>query len=174
MADQSISCPSCGKKIPLTRALRAEIEASVKQQFDATLQEHERELRAKYDDRLDQELRRLRKEASQDAQSQVDCYDPETDTWTTVAPLPDVRSHTVASTFVMNGTIIVLGGEIGFIIQRSTIYAYDPTSNTWSLLGLLPEPRSTSVAGEIGANQIITTSGNGPNAESETWIGTVS
>jgi len=28
MADQSISCPSCGKKIPLTRALR-EIETSV-------------------------------------------------------------------------------------------------------------------------------------------------
>ena len=31
MAEQSISCPSCGKKIPLTRALRAEIEESVRQ-----------------------------------------------------------------------------------------------------------------------------------------------
>ena len=47
MSDQSmISCPSCGKKIPLTRALRAEIEASLKQQFDETLQDRERELRA--------------------------------------------------------------------------------------------------------------------------------
>jgi N-acetylneuraminic acid mutarotase len=112
-------------------------------------------------------------EASQDAQSEVDCYDPATDTWTAVAPLPDVRSHTVASTFVMNGRIIVLGGEIGFNIQRDTIYAYDPLANTWSLLGLLPAPRSTSVAGALGTNQIVTTCGNDPDATSATWIGTV-
>jgi len=31
MAEQSITCPSCGKKIPLTSALRAEIEESLKQ-----------------------------------------------------------------------------------------------------------------------------------------------
>jgi ribosomal protein S26 len=46
MADQSISCPSCGKKIPLTRALRAEIESSVKEQYAETLEKRERELRA--------------------------------------------------------------------------------------------------------------------------------
>ena len=34
MADQSIACPSCGKKIPLTRAIRAEIEESLKQQAE--------------------------------------------------------------------------------------------------------------------------------------------
>ena len=39
MAEQSISCPSCGKKIPLTRALRAEIEASVKADYDRQLSE---------------------------------------------------------------------------------------------------------------------------------------
>lgn len=37
MAEQSISCPSCGKKIPLTRALRADIEASVKEDYDRRL-----------------------------------------------------------------------------------------------------------------------------------------
>ena len=37
MADQSIACPSCGKKIPLTRALRADIEASLKDEFDRRL-----------------------------------------------------------------------------------------------------------------------------------------
>ena len=64
MADQSISCPSCGKKIPLTRALRAEIEASVKQQFDETLQERERQLRAKYEGLLQEELLHAQKEAT--------------------------------------------------------------------------------------------------------------
>jgi hypothetical protein len=39
MAEQSISCPSCGKKIPLTRALRTEIEASVKEEYERQLRE---------------------------------------------------------------------------------------------------------------------------------------
>ena len=58
MTDQSISCPSCGLKIPLTRALRSEIEASVRQQFDQQLAERERALRAEYERDLE-EARRL-------------------------------------------------------------------------------------------------------------------
>lgn len=38
MADQSIACPSCGKRIPLTRALRDEIEASLKEEFERQLE----------------------------------------------------------------------------------------------------------------------------------------
>ena len=71
MADQSISCPSCGKKIPLTRALRAEIEASLKQQFDETLQGRERELRAKYESRLEEDLQRAQADAAKKAEKKV-------------------------------------------------------------------------------------------------------
>ena len=53
MAEQSIACPSCGKKIPLTRALRSEIEASVK---------------ADYERQLAEELERARKEAAKAAE----------------------------------------------------------------------------------------------------------
>ena len=53
MAEQSIACPSCGKKIPLTRALRAEIEASVREDYDR---------------QLTGELERARKEAARDAE----------------------------------------------------------------------------------------------------------
>ena len=53
MADQSIACPSCGKKIPLTRALRTEIEASVKADYERQLQD---------------ELERARKEAVRTAE----------------------------------------------------------------------------------------------------------
>jgi hypothetical protein len=35
--DQSIACPSCGKKVPLTRALRAEIETSLKNEYEQKL-----------------------------------------------------------------------------------------------------------------------------------------
>lgn len=53
MADHSIACPSCGKKIPLTRALRTEIEASVKADYERQLQD---------------ELERARKEAVRTAE----------------------------------------------------------------------------------------------------------
>ena len=71
MADQSISCPSCGKKIPLTRALRAEIEASLKLQFDETLHNRERELRAKYERRLEGDLQRAQADAAKKAEKRV-------------------------------------------------------------------------------------------------------
>jgi hypothetical protein len=71
MADQSISCPSCGKKIPLTRALRAEIEASLKLQFDETLHNRERELRAKYESRLEGDLQRAQADAAKKAEKRV-------------------------------------------------------------------------------------------------------
>ena len=38
-SEQAITCPSCGKKIPLTRALRAQIEASVKEDYERQLTE---------------------------------------------------------------------------------------------------------------------------------------
>ncbi|MEO5896642.1 MAG: DUF2130 domain-containing protein [Vicinamibacterales bacterium] len=63
MADQSISCPSCGKKIPLTSALRAEIESSVKEQYAHTLEQRERELRKQFETQLQQDLERTRREA---------------------------------------------------------------------------------------------------------------
>ncbi len=71
LADQSISCPSCGKKIPLTRALRDEIEASLKQQFDETLQGRERELRATYESRLEEDMLRAQADAAKKAEKKV-------------------------------------------------------------------------------------------------------
>lgn len=56
MAEQSIACPSCGRKIALTRALRAEIEESV-----------ERELRVRYEERLEANLQRAEKDAAKKA-----------------------------------------------------------------------------------------------------------
>lgn len=67
MADQSISCPSCGRKIPLTRALRAEIEASLKQQFTHSMEERERELTAAFERRLAEDVRRAEREGARRA-----------------------------------------------------------------------------------------------------------
>ena len=63
MADQSIACPSCGTAIPLTRALRAEIEASVKREFDEQMASRERELRESFDASIE----RAKADAARDA-----------------------------------------------------------------------------------------------------------
>ena len=68
MAEQSISCPSCGKKIPLTRALRAEIESSVKEQYEETLEKRERELRSQFAEQLKDDLERVQSEAARAAE----------------------------------------------------------------------------------------------------------
>jgi hypothetical protein len=60
MADQFIACPSCGKRIPITRALRAEIEASVKAEYG----ERERELREEYERKLESDRERVEKDAA--------------------------------------------------------------------------------------------------------------
>lgn len=56
MADQFIACPSCGKKIPLTRALRDDIEGSLKAEFEA---------------RLDEERQRVEKDAARKAEKKL-------------------------------------------------------------------------------------------------------
>ena len=52
-SEQSITCPSCGKKIPLTRTLRMEIESSVKEDYER---------------RLNEEVERARKHAGKEAE----------------------------------------------------------------------------------------------------------
>ena len=71
MTDQSISCPSCGAKIPLTRALRSEIEASVRLQFEQKLHDRESELRADYEGQVQEQLKRAHKDAAKKAEKKV-------------------------------------------------------------------------------------------------------
>ncbi len=56
MADQSITCPFCGKQVPLTAALRADIEASVK---------------GEYEQKLAEDVRRAGEEATRKAQEKA-------------------------------------------------------------------------------------------------------
>ena len=67
MADQSIACPSCGKRIPLTRALRAEIETSLKAEFG----ERERELREEFERTLEADRERVEKEAAKKVEKKL-------------------------------------------------------------------------------------------------------
>lgn len=68
MAEGSIACPDCGRQIPLTRALRADIEASLRGQFEQEMAAREAALRAGFEVRARAELERAQQVARQDAE----------------------------------------------------------------------------------------------------------
>jgi N-acetylneuraminic acid mutarotase len=91
----------------------------------------------------------------------VYAWDPATDAWSAVAPLPSVRSHITGATLVHDSRIIVLGGEIehGGDNSVADVETYDPVTNAWTPLTPLPEPRHSGVAGVLGED-IFYTSGS--------------
>ena len=69
--------------------------------------------------------------------SDVDAYDPLTNSWTSVSPLNDKRS--AASIAVMKGRIFALGGFNGQFL--SSVEVYDPSINHWSYVRNMSIPR---------------------------------
>jgi N-acetylneuraminic acid mutarotase len=102
-------------------------------------------------------------------------YDPRTDAWTRKADLPEGISHAESGTLVINGKIVVLGGQIDDIQVTADVRVYDPASDTWSLLTPLPEDRKGGVAGYLDGKLFYT---NGQrerdwHVSTTTWIGTL-
>ncbi|HEX7024073.1 MAG TPA: kelch repeat-containing protein [Gemmatimonadales bacterium] len=79
-------------------------------------------------------------------------YDPATDTWTEVAPLPTPRSHFEPSTLVRNGRIVILGGRSRPTGRESVddVTEYAPAADRWLALPPLPEPRHSPFAALVG------------------------
>jgi len=81
----------------------------------------------------------------------VEKYDIDTNTWTTVAPLPNPRSDLAA--VAHGGKIFVFGGGTGTPSAPSVtneVDMYDPQTNTWTTLAPMPTARASLVAGHSG------------------------
>ena len=101
-------------------------------------------------------------------------YDPATDSWIAVAPLPTPRSHFEPSTFVRNGRIIVVGGRSRPTGQESTpdVTEYDPVADRWLALSPLPEARLAPIGALIGDRVIVAAGGHTALPDRQTtWIG---
>jgi N-acetylneuraminic acid mutarotase len=101
--------------------------------------------------------------------AEVQVYDPATNAWTSLAPLPLARSHITGSTFVRSGRILVLGG-IGpgnSVIRR--VDSYNPVTNTWTPLTSLPAGRLSGVSDALPDGRIIFSTGS---MVKTTWVGT--
>ncbi len=84
----------------------------------------------------------------------VEQYDPSSDTWTTKADLPTLRSH--LATQVVGGKIYAIGGwdrRDGRDTVLSSVAVYEPATDTWTKRADMPTPRwspaSSVVNGKI-------------------------
>jgi len=69
--DQTITCPRCGEPIPLTQALRADIEGSLKREFERTLTARERELERAYEKQIEEARTAAEKDAAKRAERRL-------------------------------------------------------------------------------------------------------
>lgn len=90
--------------------------------------------------------------------SELDAFDPKTDSWATRAPIPIARSEIGAATVTMeDGRVLVVGGSIAGKHPSGDVLVYDPSRDLWSALPSLPEPRKGVVAARVGEKIIVTT-----------------
>ena len=99
--------------------------------------------------------------------SNLDVYDPATNTWTQLADMPVAKSHISGATFVLRGRILAVAGEIANGVWTSEIAAYDPATNTWKELTPFPEKIYSGIAGPALDGFVYTTGG----FSAKTWLG---
>jgi len=85
-------------------------------------------------------------------------YNPATNTWSNMAPMPTARYEGVAA--AINGIIYVAGGW-GATLPNSTLEAYNPATNTWASLASMPHLSGCSEGGAISGKLYVFTPCNG-------------
>lgn len=84
----------------------------------------------------------------------VEAYDPATDTWSTVAPLPTARRG-LAAVRGPDGLVYAIGGSpVSGSPPSNAVHAYDPATGTWSSRAPLPTARAYHAAA-LGADGLI-------------------
>ncbi|MFL9921445.1 hypothetical protein PQR75_40010 [Paraburkholderia fungorum] len=70
-----------------------------------------------------------------------EAYDPRTDTWHTLAPIPGPRDH--AAAVLLSDVLLVAGGRMDtFDFNTGMHVAYDPKTERWEERAPMPTPRS--------------------------------
>jgi N-acetylneuraminic acid mutarotase len=97
--------------------------------------------------------------AVQENVATVEAYDPATDEWETLAPLPEARGGLAAAAH--DGSIYVFGGEQHNPdpLVYDDVWRYDPETDEWTAVGELPTPRHGLGAATVG--DVIYTFGGG-------------
>jgi len=102
-------------------------------------------------------------------------YDPVTNTWTTLAPMPTSAMMASAVYYPLGNKIYVFGGiDHDSLLVYNVTRIYDITSNTWSTGANMPDVRCYMASGYNNANGKIYlvsgyNTGDVTSAQSNTW-----
>ncbi len=107
-------------------------------------------------------------------QVETDAYDPATDTWTRLADMPIPKSHDESGTFVVDGKIVVAGGQVDDYLSTSNVSEYDPATNRWFILPSLPNTLAGTIVQKIGSKLFVISGYDGVSgiATQQAWTGT--
>jgi N-acetylneuraminic acid mutarotase len=100
----------------------------------------------------------------------VNSYDPAADMWSTLASLPVAISHIASAATVLDGRIIIAGGETAHEVSSGRVLLFDPSTNAWSTLTPLPLPRFSGVDAIVDGVLYFTTG----SSQTTTWKGVLS
>ncbi|MDQ2807913.1 MAG: S-layer homology domain-containing protein, partial [Chloroflexota bacterium] len=89
-------------------------------------------------------------------------YDPPTDTWTTLPPLPLPVADASAVFAPNTGKLYVFGGETNGLIISTATQIYDPLTAQWSTGAPLPAPRSGMTSGYWNGHIYLAAGGDDP------------
>jgi hypothetical protein len=94
--------------------------------------------------------------------SSVERYDPQTDSWSTVAPLPQPM-YRAAATIDGAGHIFVFGGDNSAAAPVNTVYEYNVVTDTWTSAGAMPKALAGAAAVYGAYGQIYVVGGLAPS-----------
>lgn len=70
----------------------------------------------------------------EDDYSECECYDPESDSWNSICPLPEYRTqHAGATVKIAIGDMLYISGGLDHDLVLSSMRYYDPILDTWNL-----------------------------------------
>lgn len=97
----------------------------------------------------------------------VDVYDPGTDSWTALAPLPATRDHACGA--AIGGELVVVGGRmVQTSSPRADVWSYAPATDTWTVRAPMPTARGGMGCGAISG--VLYTAGGEGNAASPAGV----
>lgn len=77
--------------------------------------------------------------------SVAEVFDPQTETFTTVAPVP-VNKNAHTATLLPDGKVMIAGGRIESGVRQSSVHLYDPDEDEWIAVGSLGTARQNHSA----------------------------
>ena len=92
------------------------------------------------------------------AETSAEIYDPDSGEWTRVATgLRPRRGHEAVT--LVDGRVLVIGGEDLVGLPIEAIELYDPASGDWEVVGMLPEGRTLLAVVALGDGTVLIVGG---------------